>query len=86
MTQITVRNVDEELHQFLKKQAGNKGTSINRYIIQLLKDEGNQNEPIGQKEIFHDLDSLAGTWNDEMLAEFSQNWQEQRQIDEAMWS
>jgi plasmid stability protein len=86
MTQITVRNVDQELHQFLKEQANTKGMSVNRYIIQLLKDVGNQNEYTYQKEVHHDLDSLAGTWNDEMFAEFNQFYQEQRQIDEAMWS
>ncbi len=86
MTQITVRNVDEELHQFIKEQAGNKGISINRYIIQLLEDVGSQDEIKYRKETFHDLDNLAGTWDDAMLAEFNQHWQEQRQIDEAMWS
>ena len=86
MTQITVRNVDQELHQFLKEQASNKGMSINGYIIQLLKDVGNPNEHAYRKEVHHDLDSLAGTWNDEIFAEFNQVLQEQRQIDEAMWS
>lgn len=86
MTQITVRNVDQELHQFLKEQANTKGMSVNRYIIQLLKAVGNQNEYTYRKEVHHDLDSLAGTWNDEMFAEFNQILQEQQQIDEAMWS
>ena len=88
MTQITVRHVDQELHQFLKQQAADKDLSVNRYIIQLLNDmvAGRQNETKYRKKLYHDLDSLAGTWDDEMLAEFNQYWQEQRQIDEAMWS
>lgn len=91
MTQITVRHVDQELHQFLKQQATDKGISVNRYIIQLLKDvggqdAGGQNETKYHKKKYHDLDSLSGTWDDQTFTEFSQYWQEQRQIDEAMWS
>ena len=88
MTQITVRNVDQELHQFLKQQVADKNISVNRYVIQLLKDVGElgQNATQYRKKIYHDLDSLSGTWDDEMFAEFSQYGQEQRQIDEAMWS
>ncbi len=49
------------------------------------EETGGRNEIKYRKKIHHDLDILAGTWNDEMLAEFNQHWQEQRQIDEAMW-
>ena len=87
MKQLTVRGVEEELHSILRKQAESQGVSVNKYILRILREvhhlEESSPETISEKH--HDLDYLAGTWNEEDEKEFSEERTKQRQIDGDIW-
>ena len=87
MKQLTIRGVDEKLHQRLRNKARQQGMSINRYVLHLIKESvGLANGGLLQEQEFDDLDELAGTWSQAEFEEFEANLNEQRQIDEGMWS
>lgn len=86
MKQLTVRGVDEKLHQTLQKKANQQGVSMNRYVLYLIKESvGLATSSLPAQE-FDDLDDLAGTWTEAEYAEFATNLDAQRQIDAEMWS
>ncbi|MCD4739536.1 MAG: type II toxin-antitoxin system HicB family antitoxin [Anaerolineae bacterium] len=85
MTQLTVRSVDESLHATLKREARQRGMSVNRYVVQVLSEVTglSANQVFSQE--YHDLDYLAGTWTPEQAGEFARFLDEQRQVDEGLW-
>jgi len=86
MKQLTIRGVDEKLHKTLQNKANQQGVSMNRYVLYLIKESvGLAARSLPEQE-FDDLDNLAGTWTEAEYAEFVTNLDEQRQIDEEMWS
>ena len=86
MKQLTVRGIEDGLHRALKHEAKRKGVSINSYVLSLLKDTIGFINPNGQKkQVFSDLDHLAGTWSREEADEFDRALKEQRQIDGGLW-
>ena len=86
MKQLTVRGVENELHQRLKSEAERRGLSVNRYVLSLLKQAVGPTEPNTlQKQVFDDLDHLAGTWSQEDADEFDRTLKQQRYIDGELW-
>jgi hypothetical protein len=86
MKQLTVRKVDEVLHSSLKRAAQQHGVSVNRYILHVLKQAVGLSKDQQQPDIWHDLDHLAGTWTLEQARELGLCLNEQRDIDERLWS
>ncbi len=85
MAQLTVRDVDEQLGEALRREAEARGLSVNRLVLQLLR------ESIGlsthrQTQIFTDLDYLAGTWSSSDAAGFEQTLAAQRSVDDELWN
>ena len=84
MKTLTIRGIDPELDEKIKKNSIEKGVSINKLILRLLR----SSLGIGEKKVFpiyHDLDHLAGTWTKEDEVEFKQNTQAFEQIDQELW-
>jgi hypothetical protein len=84
--QITVRDIGSELHKAIKKEAGRRGVSMNRYVLTILReavglDDGSRKPP-GE---YGDLDHLAGTWTDQDYADFIGQLEVQRGIDDDLW-
>ncbi|KAA3655694.1 MAG: antitoxin [Chloroflexi bacterium] len=87
MTQLTVRGVGRKLHDALKLEANRRGVSVNRVVLALLREAlGLSMKQEDSDETFHDLDHLAGTWTDEDAETFMKGVEDQRKIDEALWS
>ncbi len=86
MKQLTVRSVDESLHVALKREARQRGMSVNRYVVQVLTEAAGlgTNQMLPQE--YHDLDHLAGTWTAGRAGEFARLFDEQRQVDEGLWA
>lgn len=85
MAQLTVREVDTCLGETLKREAEARGLSVNRLVLQLLRESvglSAQHEPA----FFTDLDYLAGTWSDEEAANFEHHLAGQRAIDNELWN
>lgn len=84
MKAITIRGIDDELKDALKKEARKTGKSMNRIILEVLK------EMLGLKKnkrnvVYHDLDALAGGWSRSDEAEFNEKTKYFEIIDEKIW-
>ncbi len=85
MNQLTVRGLDIELNKALKQEAAEQGVSVNRLVVQVLREAVGLYATAPTVREFHDLDHLAGTWNTADAAEFDDALNEQRQIDAELW-
>jgi hypothetical protein len=86
MRQLTVYSIEETLHKRLQQEAEKQGISINKYILNILR----ASQHIREQEkdlsaLHHDLDHLAGTWDENDQREFEIELRKQRDIDGEMW-
>lgn len=78
--QYTIRSVPKDVDDAVRRNCVREGVSLNSYVVDTLKNGvGLSDEP----PVFHDLDSLSGSWVkdeacEEALKEFSR-------IDEDLW-
>lgn len=82
--QLTIRGIDHLSHTLLKEKAASEGLSLNKYLLKLLKEAigTDKRAPVSH----HELDHLAGTWNETESAEFDAILDEHDVIDPEMWS
>lgn len=86
MGQVTLRGVDEKVGKLLKDEARRRGKSVNRTVLELLREAmGQADEPGPGRRAFDDLDHLAGTWTADDAAEFLAAAGEQRVVDDGLW-
>ena len=87
MSQLTVRSVDDDLRARLEREAQERGLSLNRTLLAVLREAlGLAPRTRGSEPVeHHDLDDLAGTWTTEEAEEFDETLREQRQVDEKLW-
>jgi hypothetical protein len=78
-TQFTVRSVPGQVEKALKRKAATSGKSLNRVLVEALSREAG----VEQDVVYRDLDSLAGTWEED--PDFDEALRAQDQIDEALW-
>ena len=84
MKVITVRGLDDLLVNALKKKAKEEGKSVNAVLLQILKKELGLIKK-SRTVIYHDLDHLAGTWNEKDYHEFQKRIGDFEKIDENLW-
>ena len=79
--QYTVRDVPAHVDRALRRRASEEGKSLNQLLRDALAKEagGDLASPV----LHHDLDALAGTWDDD--PDFDRALAEQDRVDEAMW-
>lgn len=85
MARLTIRGVDDQLHAALKKAAREKGVSVNKVVLDALRQVTGLEPAGGQSQRHHDLDHLAGTWTSAEYDEFTAVLAEQRPIDGELW-
>jgi hypothetical protein len=82
MSVLTVRGCDQELLEALRSTSRRRGISVNRLIVETLKevfvgDAGPRR--------YDDLADLAGTWSVAESAEFEAAVEPLRRIDSELW-
>ena len=81
---ISLRGIDEELAESLKKTAEKTGGSINKTVLEILrKSLGLSSKK--RERVFHDLDDLAGTWSDDDWEQFKKATRHFAVIDKDLW-
>ena len=81
---ISLRGIDEELAESLKKTAEKTGGSINKTVLEILrKSLGLSSKK--RERVFHDLDDLAGTWSDDDWEQFKKATRHFAGIDKDLW-
>ena len=84
--QVTIRGIDPQLAQILKKLSREEGISLNKVALKLLaKGAGLKREAGEAKQIGRDLDHLFGTWTEAEATAFLDGIRSCEQIDEAFW-
>lgn len=84
MKNLSLRGIDKDLSDHLKRLSQKEGTSLNKTVLRLLEDSVG----IRRKKhlnIYHDLDDLAGTWNSREEKEFKDKIQPFEKVDEDLW-
>lgn len=79
---FNLRNVASDLMILLKKEAALQKISVNSLILQTIE------KGLGissKKNIYHDLDHLAGTWNSHDKEVFDANVKSFENIDKELW-
>jgi len=80
-TQFTVRNVPEHVARALRRKAEESNQSLNKTLIEALARQAGTEE--GEEPAFHDLDHLAGKWEED--PEFDEAIAAQDKVDESLW-
>ena len=81
---LSLRGIDEDLSENLKKLSQKEGISLNKTVLKLLEDS------VGIKRrmrlnIYRDLDDLAGTWSSREEKEFKDKIHFFEVIDKDLW-
>ncbi len=84
MTTMTLRGLDEEEARKLRDEAKRDGISLNALLLRLIR-QGAGFERRPRRREFHDLDALAGTWDDSDAVLFRAAIHDTERIDEEMW-
>ena len=84
MKAITLRNIPSDLSRRIERRAKDKGSSLNRTVIQILDDALGTSKKRAAR-LHHDLDHLAGSWSEDEAREFDEDLAAQRKIDPELW-
>ncbi len=84
MKSITIRGIDDRLHQELEKTSKNEHKSLNKTILFLLKKALNIEYTV-KYPVYNDLDYLAGSWSKEDEEEFNNTAAWFNKVDEDIW-
>ena len=84
MANISLRGCDEELSRAMKQASARKGFSVNRLILETLR-ENLLNSNV-KKRRHDDLDRLAGTWTEEEARTFDLTVADFEKIDADLWT
>jgi phosphopantetheinyl transferase (holo-ACP synthase) len=80
MQQITIRGIDPEIEQEIRRSAKKCRKSINQVIKEIIYKEFNRFESPASS-----LKELAGGWSQKEAVEFARSIKSCEQIDEDMW-
>ena len=81
---ISLRGIDDELAENLKRAAKKTGGSINKTVLDILRNSLGLSSK-RRERVFHDLDDLAGTWSDADCQQFNKATKSFTVIDKDLW-
>jgi hypothetical protein len=84
MPNLSIRGVEEAALQRIKSAAGQRGVSVNAYLVELIRRESGL-APTPDRRRHHDLDALAGTWSEADALAFAASQQDFSRADPALW-
>lgn len=82
---ITIHDVDEATANWLTEEAERQRTSVERVAGQLLRRALEWERRQAELPTYHDLDALAGTWNEDEATAFLQAIADFEHVDAALW-
>lgn len=83
MTQVTLRNVPDEVRHKLKVLARQRGKSMNSLTVELLEESLGFKPPTQRQR---DLTDVFVTWSTDQAREFEKHTMMFEQIDEELWT
>lgn len=77
--------VDQSTAEWIRREAERRGEAVEVVVSQLVLRGVAVERGTTQAQTHHDLDALAGTWNDKDLAEFTQATAPFERVDPELW-
>jgi plasmid stability protein len=85
MKSVTIRGVEDEVSEKLKRVAAEQGKSVNQFAIEIIKKSlGFDKEKKFTRE-YQDLDDLFGRWSQKEFEEINAKISQNRRIDPELW-
>jgi predicted CopG family antitoxin len=82
---ITIRDIDPDVAEKLKRTASEQNKSMNQLILEFIKKNlGLEKEKLYTRD-YNDLDHLFGSWDKEEFCRIQGKIDEERQIDQDIW-
>nr|HID58907.1 toxin-antitoxin system HicB family antitoxin [Desulfobacterales bacterium] len=85
MKTITVRGIDPDLAERLKRTAADQSKSINQLVLDILRRSLGMEKQKRFTRIYKDLDHLFGSWTEEEFRAIQDKITLERKIDEELW-
>lgn len=85
MKSITIRGIEPEIAEKLKKTAEQEGKSVNQYMLDSLKQLLGFTKSKQYTREYSDLDNLFGRWTDDEFKAIHDTIADSRQIEEELW-
>ncbi len=84
--QLTVRGVDDELADLLRRHADSTGMSLSQAALDLLRrGAGLASKPVASQTIGHSLDPWFGTWSEQEASAVAQAVADFSTVDPELW-
>lgn len=84
MKAMTIRGLEPETVEILKKKAKVQGKSVNQLVVEIIKNYLGIDRKKYLKE-YSDLDHLFGSWSEAEYQRFQEKLAEVRRIDRELW-
>lgn len=82
---VDLDQLNAATRQWIEDEARCRGISLEAVIERLIERGFTVEVQADQRQCYHDLDALAGTWSAEEAAEFKPATRDFEQIDTALW-
>jgi hypothetical protein len=82
---VTLRKLPPEVSKIVQRRARERGTILNKAVISLLEEAAGIRRKGQGSTLYHDLDTLAGSWTKEEAATFERVLRKQRRVDQELW-
>ena len=85
MKSISLRGIEREVSEKLKRVAQINGKSVNQYILDLIRQNLGMHREKKYTKTYDDLDHLFGRWTDSEFEAMEKSIDSQRKIDTDLW-
>ncbi|MCB9768403.1 MAG: antitoxin [Candidatus Omnitrophica bacterium] len=85
MGSLSVRGVDQELADLLKRRAKESDKSVNQLVVEILRRSVGLEKEKKFTQIHTDLDSFFGTWSEKEFEEIQGKIDSERRVDDELW-
>ncbi|MBT4363638.1 MAG: antitoxin [Desulfobacteraceae bacterium] len=85
MKAISIRGIEPEVSDKLKKIAQKDGKSVNQFIVDMIKQNMGMQKEKKYSKTYNDIDHLFGRWSASEFKKISKSIESQRKIDMELW-
>lgn len=85
MPTLSIRGVDDQLANLLKKEAAAEKKSMNQLVLETLQKHVGLTKKKKFAQKYHDLDPLFGKWSKNEFNTIQNKINSERKIDEELW-
>lgn len=83
---LTIQDMDPDSIRWIEREAKRRGIRPEELVIQLIRRGIDLEQEHDELVEYHDLDNLAGTWDDAETEQFLQNISDFEKVDNDLWN